>query len=267
LSFLAAFGLLAMLALPLAVGAQSQPPAQSAAPAETDMNLFQRILQAGDIASRLTLVDQFLTTYPQSPYRANVLVAGAEAYRMMNNFEKAIEYGDQALASDPRNAVALLLVADALSEGSQPTQADYGERLAKAEDYSRRALEAIPTLFTPERRMAEPSPEEFDLREDFFEAMAHATLGYVHFRRDELPAAEQELKLATELNQFQPNAVDFDRLGLVQVKLKKLDAARDSFHRCVEVGGPAADTCARRLEMMDKMGEQERPKPPENPQE
>ena len=265
-----ALGLLVLLALPAAAFAiQSQPPSEAkVAPlAETDVSLFQQILQSGDPAVRLTLVEKFLATYPQSPYRGHVLVAAAEAHRLQNNYDKAIEFGDKALAVDPTNAVALLLVAESLSEGSQPTQADFQERLSKAEDYSRRALEAIPTLFTPERRSAAPSPEEFDLREDFFESMAHATIGFVHFRREELPAAEQELKLATDLNQLRPNAVDYDRLGIVQVKQKKLDLARDSFHRCIDVGGPAAETCGRRLEMLEQMVEQEKPKEAPKPQE
>lgn len=265
-----ALGLLVFLALPAAAFAHaSQPPPEpeAVAPAETDVSVFQQILQSGDAAARLVLVEKFLAAYPQSPYRTNVLVAGAEAHRMQSNFEKAIEFGDKALAVDPNNAVALLLVAESLSEGSQPSQADFQERLTKAQDYSQRALEAIPTLFTPERRNASPSPEEFDLREDFFESMAHATMGYVHFRRDDLPAAEQELKLATDLNQFRPNAVDFDRLGIVQVKQKKFDLARDSFQRCLDVGGPAADTCGRRLEMLEQMVEQEKAKEAQKPQE
>jgi len=105
------------------------------------------------------------------------------------------------------------------------------------------------------------------LREDFFESLAHATLGFIHFRRDELTAAESELKLATDLNQFQPNPVDFDRLGLVQFKQKKYDLARDSFQRCMDVGGPAADTCGRRLEMLEQMVEQEKAKESQKPQE
>ena len=268
--FVLALTVLALLVLPAAAHAgQSQPPSepQAPAPAESDISLFQQILQAADSASRLALVEKFLAAHPQSPYRGHVMVAAAEAHRMQNNFEKAIEMGDKALAVDPGNAVALLLVAESLSEGSKPEQADFQERLSKAQDYSQRALQAIPVLFTPERRSAAVSPEEFDLREDFFESMAHATIGFVHYRRDELPAAEQELKLATDLNQLRPNAVDFDRLGIVQLKQKKFDMARDSFQRCIDVGGPAADTCGRRLEMLEQMVEQDKAKQPEQPQE
>lgn len=268
--FALALTVLALLVLSaIAQDAQSQPPSepQAPAPAESDISLFQQIIQAGDSASRLALVEKFLAAHPQSPYRAHVLVAAAEAHRMKNDFEKAIEMGDKALAVDPGNAVALLLVAESLSEGTKPEQADFQERLTKAQDYSQRALLAIPVLFTPERRSAAASPEEFDLREDFFESMAHATIGYVHFRREELPAAEQELKLATDLNQLRPNAVDFDRLGVAQLKQKKFDLARDSFQRCVDVGGPGADTCGRRLEVLEQIVEQDKAKQPEQPQE
>lgn len=60
-----ALGLLVLLALPAAAFAiQSQPPseAQAATPAETDVSLFQQIMQSGDAAGRLTLVEKFLAT-------------------------------------------------------------------------------------------------------------------------------------------------------------------------------------------------------------
>jgi tetratricopeptide (TPR) repeat protein len=249
------------------LAAQAKPQAQPTAPAETDGSLFQQIQEAQDPASRLELVERFLAAYPQSPFRPYALIAGGEAHRMQNNFEKAVEFGEQALALEPNNAFALLLAGESLSEGSRPSQSDFQERLARAEDYSTRALKAIPMLFSPEKRKASPSPEEFDLREDYFESMAHATLGYVHFRRDELPAAEEELKLATELNQLRPNASDFERLGIVQAKQRKFDLARDTFSRCIEVGGPAADVCGRRIEMLDRVVEQEKAKEAEKPEE
>ena len=265
-----ALGLLVLLALPAAAFAiQSQPPseAQAAPPAETETSLFQQILQTGDPAGRLVLVEKFLATYPESRFRGHVLAAGAEASRMRNEFEKSIEYGDKALALDPNNTVALILVADSLSEGSKPSQADFQERLKKSEEYSKHALELLPTFFSTWPRDPAVPAEQYELQEDYIEAQVHATLGFVYYRRNELPAAETELKMATDLNQLRPNSADFERLGLVQVQQKKYDLARDSFQRCIDVTGFSSETCQRRLELLEKIVEQEAAKEPEKPQE
>ena len=265
-----ALGLLALLAVPVATFAtQSQPQAQAqpATPTETDSSLFQQILQSNDPVARLQLVDKFLSAYPESRYRTYALAAGAEASRMKNDFDKAIEYGEKALALDPNYTVALILVADSLSEGSQSSQPDYQERLKKAEDYSKHALELLPAFFASWQRSPDIPAEQYELQEDSIEAQVHATLGYVYYRRNELPAAETELKMATDLNQLRPNSADFERLGLVQVQQKEYDLARDSFQRCVETAGPSSDVCQRRLELLEKVIEQEKAKETEKPKE
>lgn len=269
-TLMVALGLLALLALPAAAfTSQSQPQAQAqpAPPAETDSSVLQQILQSNDPAVRMQLVDKFLATFPESRYRAYALAAGAESARMRNDFDKAIEYGEKALAMDPNYTVALILVADSLSEGSQPSQPDYQERLQKAENYSKHALELLPAFFASWQRSPDVPAEQYELQEDSIAAQVHATLGYVYYRRNELPAAETELKLATDLNQLRPNSADFERLGIVQVQQKKYDLARDSFQRCVETLGPSSDVCQRRLEVLEKMIEQEKAKGTEKPKE
>lgn len=266
--------LLLLLALPALAGqpqpekSQQQPPPPAAQPpAVTDISAIQEILQTADPVQRLALVEKFLTDFPQSPYRAHAFLAAAEAYRLQSNFAKAIEYGGRALELNPRNALALILVADSLSEGSQPSQPEFNDNMKKAEDYSRQALTALPEFFASQQRNPNVPAEQYKLQEDYIEAQVHATLGYIYLRRDDFPAAEEELKMATDLNQLRPNSADFERLGLVQVQQKKYDLARASFQHCVDSGGVSAETCQRRLELLDKMTQPSQPKQEPKPQE
>jgi tetratricopeptide (TPR) repeat protein len=242
---------------------ESQPPAAPGVNAEIEA--VQTILQTPDPQQRLTLVDEFLAQYPTSQYSSNVLIAAAEAHRMMNHFDKAVEFGERALENSPRDPVSMILVADSLSEGAQASQPDYEEKLNRAEDYSRRALSILPELFATVQRRPDVPEEQYTLREQYMEAQVHATLGYILFRRKQFEEAEKEFNLATQMNQLRPNPADFERLGVVQVERGNFEGAKVSFQRCQEIGGEAFQTCARRLEMVEKLmqKEQQAEKPPQ----
>lgn len=244
-----------------------QEQVQPQQPVVTDQSAIQEILRTADPTQRLALVEAFLTTYPQSPYRGNALAAAAGAYREQENFAKAIEYGERALEINPRDTFSLILVADSLSEGSQPEQSDFKEKMQKAEEYSHRALAILPEFFAALQRDPNVPVEQYKLQQDYLEAQVHATLGYIHFRRDDLAAAEEELQMATDKNQLSPNSADFERLGIVQLKEKKYEQARASFQRCIQAAGLSSETCRRRLELLETMIQQEQPKPETKPQE
>lgn len=236
---------------------QEEQPQQAqgaeAPPVDPQMEALQSILQTIEPQQRLELVETFLAQYPESPYRPNVYLAAAEAHRMLNHYDQAAEFGERALEINPRDPLPMLLIADSLSEGAQPTRPDYEEKMSKAEEYSRQALSLLPELFASVPRRPEVPEEEYRLREQYVEAQAHATLGYIYLRRKDYTAAEEELKLATELNQLRPNAADFERLGVVQVERQKYEEARAAFERCRDLGGIAFQTCQQRLELLNEM--------------
>ncbi len=259
-----ALALVFLLAV-LPAASKPQQQGQETQPAvDPETVAAQAVLQTGDPQQRLVLVEQFLAEYPASPYRLTVLVAAAEAHRMQNHFDQAVEYGERALAIDPRDVISLILVADSLSEGALADRPDYEHKMNKAEEYSRRALTILPEVFASVPRRPDVPEEEYKLRENYMEAQVHATLGYIHYRRKDLTAAEEELKLATDLNQLRPNAADYERLGVVQVEQKKYEEAKVSFQQCQELGGAAFDTCAKRVEMVEQLMErQQAPTPPQ----
>ena len=257
---------LALLVVPVtAAEAQTKPQQQPQGPGQEEERAITDILLSSDPTQTLTLVEKFLTTYPSSQFHGHAYMAASQAHRLQNNFDKAIEYGERAMELNPNNAIAMILVAYAFSEGARADQPNYKERLKKAEDYSRRALNLLPEFFASIPHNPDIPEEKYKLQENHIEAQAHATLGFVHFRRNELAAAEEELTKATELNEFRPNPADFERLGLVQVQQEKYDQARASFQRCIEIGGLPAEVCQRRLELLEQLVEQERRKQQPNP--
>jgi tetratricopeptide (TPR) repeat protein len=244
---------------------QQQPQQQQEQPqqpqVDPELEAAQNVLQAATPQEQVELAEQFLEKYPESTYRAHVLMAAAGAHRMLNHMDKAIEYGKRALELNPRDAISMLLVADALSEGAKASAPDYEQRLDQAEDYSRQALDLLPQLFQSVQRRPDVPEEQYKMREDYMLAQAHATLGYIYLRREQLPAAEQELRMATELNQLRPNAADYERLGVTLMEQKKYQEASEAFRSCADYGGPAFENCHKRLEFVEGELKKQSPAP------
>lgn len=242
--------LVCLAAAPSLLMGQEEPPPQP--PPDPELEAAQNVMQGATPEEQVELAEHFLEQYPESPYRARILMVAAGAHRMLNHLDEAVEYGERALELNPRDPVSLLVVADALSEGANPSAPNYDERLNQAEVYSQRALELLPELFQSVPRRPDVPEEQYKLRENYMLAQARATLGYIYLRREQLSAAEQELRLATELNQLQPNAADYERLGVALVQQKKYKEAGEAFQNCSDYGGPAFENCRKRLDFVEE---------------
>ena len=234
-------------------------PATAGPPSAEEKAAAQKINETTDLQERLALVEQFLAKWPQSSLRGGVYAAASEAYRIQRNYDKAVEYGQQAIDLNPRDPLALMTVADSLAEGAVSVQPDYQEKLARGEEYCRRALEILPELFAKAGSRSDMPEEEAKVQQKYFEAQPHATLGYIYLRQNDYPRAIEELKLATELNQYRPDGMDFLRLGVAQFRAKQYAEAETSLQRCVEIGGPAGETAQRQLVSVRRLLQAQQP--------
>ncbi|MFQ5777738.1 MAG: tetratricopeptide repeat protein [Terriglobia bacterium] len=231
---------------PQPFGQQTQGPGDERAD-------LQKIMQAGSPRQRLALIEKFLEQYPDSQYLGLAYSAAAQAYRRQNKFAQAVKYGEMALELSPNDVFSLILVADSLAESALPTQDDFQEKLTRAEDFARRALEVMPDLFANMPRRPEVPEEEYEKEMKMLEAQPHATLGFIHLRRNQFGEAETELQQAIELTQPSPNAHDYERLGIVEMRQKKYKDAGAAFQRCIEIDTSAATSCRKRLERIERI--------------
>lgn len=226
--------------------AAQQPPAAPPAPAKAEEQAaIQKIYQTVAPGERLALAEEFLTKYTESPLRSRAYAAAAEVYRMRNDFAKAVEYGERAIEFSPRDAFSMILVADALAEGPADPAQPVQDRLVKAEEYARRALQILPELFAAAPRRPDVPEEEFNKQRQYIEAQPHATLGYIYLRRNQYDQAEAEFIQAVQLNQWRPNVADYQRLGVVQMRLKKYPESATAFQRCAELNRAALEQCQK----------------------
>ncbi|MGH9779426.1 MAG: hypothetical protein ACRD5I_13540 [Candidatus Acidiferrales bacterium] len=246
---------------------QQPPPTTFGAPTNQpspeEVDAYTKIATSRNPDERLVMVQDFLTKYPESQLKGRVFASAAEAYRMQNKHAQVIEYGEKAIEdSQGRDAFTMLIVADSLAESALPIHSDYKEKLAKAEEHARRALEVLPELFASMQRRPEVPEEEYARQQRRVEGLGHAILGNVHFRRQEHAKAVEELTKAVETDGYQPDGVDFQRLGFAHLRQQQLKEAEGAFQKCVDLGGSAGTDCQQRLaQVRERLGAEEKPQP------
>lgn len=245
---------------------QQPPPSFGAAmnqPGPEEVEAYSKIATSKSADERLTLVQEFLAKYPESLLKGRVYASAAEAYRMQNKHAQVIEYGEKAIEdSQGRDAFTMLIVADSLAESSLPIHTDFKEKLARAEQHATRALEVLPELFASMQRRPDVPEEEYARQQRRVEGLGHAILGNVYFRRQEHAKAVTELTKALETDGYQPDGVDFQRLGFAHLRQQQLKEAEAAFQKCIDRGGSAGADCQQRIEQVrQRIAEQEKPQP------
>lgn len=233
--------------------AQPQPQGPAQAPVTPEQSqALQTIQQTVNAQQRVTLVEQFFERWPNTAYTLDLYRLASHTYRQLNNYAKTIEYAEKAIGLNPQDAPSLMLAADALAEGTLRTQPDFNDKLARAEQYARKAIEALPQYFAAVPQPPGMTAEEYDAQKKLIEAQPHATLGYIHLLRNENALAEAELVKAVDLGQSQPNPIDLLRLGRAYMFQQKYEQAVDVFRKAVALGGAFYETARQHLQVAEE---------------
>jgi tetratricopeptide (TPR) repeat protein len=249
---------------------QSQPPAQqtdkSKTPEVTPLTLdapapvsaeedaaykaFFDVLP-NDSAKKIELGEAFLQKYPESRYKSPVYGALTYAYLQTGNMQKMQEVGEKEIALQPNDVSTLALLAQTLPRSlhGSPNAPENVQMLAKAEQYSKQAIEIAPTLTKPEGM----TDEAFASGRNQALAMAHSGLGLVYVRRGKNAEAIPELEQAIKVDP-NPDPVNFYLLGMANKITSHFDDAVAAFNKCVAMGGPMASSCKAQGEEAKKLG-------------
>jgi tetratricopeptide (TPR) repeat protein len=240
-------------------GSQSQPPAQPAktpdtAPltldatppvsAEEDAAFkdFQAV-STDDPAKKIAAGEAFLQKYPQSRYRAPVYGALTYASVASNQIDKMQEYGEKDIALVPNDVSVLAVMAQTLPRSLRSNTPDPDKVLAKAEQYSKQAIEITPTLPKPPNM----TDETFATAKNQTLAMAHGGLGLVYVRRQKYAEAIPELQQAVKIDP-KPDPVNYYLLGVADKNTSHFDDAIAAFNQCAAMPGPMQPTCKNSAE-------------------
>jgi tetratricopeptide (TPR) repeat protein len=250
-------------------GSQSQPPAQqtdkSKTPEVTPLTLdipapvsaeedaayktFFAVLP-NDSGKKIELGEAFLQKYPESRYKSPVYGALTFAYVQTGNMQKMQEIGEKEIALVPNDVSTLALMAQTLPRGirGSASSAENIQTLAKAEQYSKQAIEIAPTLPKPDGM----TDEAFASAKNQALAMAHGGLGLVYVRRGKNSEAIPELEQAIKVDP-NPDPVNFYLLGMANKATSHFDDAVTAFNKCVALAGPMQGTCKAQADDAKKL--------------
>jgi tetratricopeptide (TPR) repeat protein len=201
-----------------------------------------------DMAKKDQLGEDFLQKYPESRYRPEVYSILVRGYLSQGQVDKMEAVGDKEIALNPADAQTLAIVGSTLPRVMNAGTPDPQKRLDKAEQYSKKALEVLPTLVKPEGL----SDADFLKAKDQTSALAYSGLGLVAFRRSKfaeaIPNFEQAVKLDTV-----PDPVNFYLLGISNEKTSHFEDAVNAFTKCAAVPGGLQSTCKSGADEAKKM--------------
>jgi uncharacterized protein YdeI (BOF family) len=200
--------------------AQQGPPAKHPpqAKSQDEYKAFQTAAAITDPAAAEKAADDFAAKFPASELKVLLYRQTMNAYQNANNAEKMLEIGRKIIAIDPDDPQALISVAEVLSERSRPTDLDFNDKNAEATKLATHALETIDTdlMFA-----ADAPPERVKSAKDWLRSTAYSVLGNLAMGKENYQVAAKNLQQAIDLNQQQPDPVNFLRLAVALDKQNK----------------------------------------------
>jgi tetratricopeptide (TPR) repeat protein len=187
---------------------------------------FNAIQTEPDPHNRMTYIEKFSATYPESKFKDQVASYAMETLGpgQLNDMPRLVAYCEKTLATNPNSLVALLELASFYSEDAKPGSA------AKAVGYAQKAI-----------AVANPDAADADTTRKLSAGVAHSTLGYAYMKQEKTAAAIPELKSAAGLLKGQNDvqyAIVLYRLGFAYAKLSRNTEARDVLMEGVKIAGP-----------------------------
>jgi tetratricopeptide (TPR) repeat protein len=192
--------------------------------------------------------EDFLQKYPQSRYRAEIYSWQVRYFFSKGQIDKMEEAGDKELELAPNDAQTMAILGSALPRAISASTPDPAKRLAKAEQYSQKALELIPTFQKPENM----NDETFAKAKNMTSALAYSGLGMVAFRRGKFADAIPNFEKAIQLDP-QPDPVNYYVLGICNEKTSHFDAAVTDFTKCSDIPGGIQAACKSGIEEAKKL--------------
>jgi tetratricopeptide (TPR) repeat protein len=205
-------------------------------------------LKPGDFDQQIKFGEDFIVKYPQSRYLAIIYSRLANAYYNKQQMDKMLSAGDKAVALNPDDYTVLVLMGWYLPHVSGSDQANGSQRLDKAEQYLKHALELEPAY----QRPTGMTDEDFTKAKNEVLAQAHSGLGLVYFRRARVADSVAELETATKLSS-NPDPTDYYVMGVDLEQLKRYGDAADAFDKCGQIQGGLQSRCKQETDKAKKL--------------
>ena len=185
---------------------------------------FNAIATESDAKTRMDYIDQFTPVFAKSKFDGQIASYAMLSLSQLKDNKRLNSYAEKALAANPDNLPALLLVANAYVDGTE------AGGTAKALTYAQRAIVA-----------AKADDPAADKSKKISAGVAHSIAGRAYAKQEKTALSVTELKSATALLKGQDDqqfAVAGYYLGFDYAKLSRLTEARTVLNDVIAISGP-----------------------------
>lgn len=182
-------------------------------------NAIIALFKEQDPDKQIKDAEDILTTYPDTDYKAQMLLIEAQAYNAKRDYPKAIAVGEQSLEADPSNYESLLLLADIYSRTAKPTDLNLNDNLTKAEKYAKDALADIDKAQKPKAELPDAQWAEIKTGQ---QAQAYLALGFIAVLRKKFDDAKTDFTKSVSLY---PDPLTMLYIGRAYGNVKQYDDA------------------------------------------
>jgi tetratricopeptide (TPR) repeat protein len=175
-----------------APAAQATPAPAAGAPAPkkeikdpAEYNAYVNALQQKDQAAKISGLEAFLVTYPNSVMKEDALELLMGTYQQAGNQAKVMEVANRLLSTNPNNVNALVL----LSYNEKA-----GQKWADAEKDAEKGLQNLSNMPKPDDKTA----ADFDKQKGNMGALLDSVAGFSALQLKDFPTAQKYLRAAVE---------------------------------------------------------------------
>lgn len=220
---------------------QTAPAAGAATPAakrppqaktQPEFDAYKVAAGSADAASLEKASDDFATKFPDSELRVLLYKNAMRLYQNTNNAEKTEAMGRKVVGFDGDDPEALVTVAEVIAERTHDTDIDKDQRYAEAITMAQKATTTVDTdIQVP----AGTPQEKIDSYKGLLRSNAYSVIGTIEFKKDNYPAAQENLQKSIDAFPSSPDPVVILRLALTLDKEQKYPEALKFASRAVEM--------------------------------
>jgi tetratricopeptide (TPR) repeat protein len=251
-------------------GAAAAPAAKRPPQAKTqpEFDAWKAASASTDPAAVEKAADDFATKFPDSELRVLLYKNAMRAYQKADNAEKTEAMGRKVLGCDADDPEALVIVAEVIAERTRDTDIDRDQRFADATAMAQKALKTIDTdIGVP----AGTPQDKIDAYKSGLRSQAYSIIGAIDYKKENYPAAQDDLQKAIDAYPSDPAPVDVLRLALALDKQQKYPEALKIANRAVSmtqdntpIGTPARSEQARLQQLTGGAAPAQPQTPPKN---
>ena len=212
-----------------AAPAGKRPPQAKTQP---EFDAYKAAAASTDPAALEKAADDFNTKFPDSELRVLLYKSAMRLYQNANNAEKTEVMGRKVLSFDGDDPEALVIVAEVIAERTRDSDIDKDQRYGEATTMAQKATQ---TIDTDVQVPAGTPQDKIDAYKSMIKSQAYSIMGTIDFKKENFPAAEQNLQKSIDAYPSDPDKVVVLRLALTLDKEQKYPEALKVANRAVEL--------------------------------